>query len=44
MPSPPANGEYMVAAYVITALVLGGAGIVLLRQAFRVLRGSSGET
>jgi len=34
---PPDNGEFMVAAYVITAVVLVGYAVLLVRRARRAL-------
>jgi CcmD family protein len=35
---PPDNGGYMVAAYVITAVVLVGYAVLLVRRAKRALK------
>jgi CcmD family protein len=35
---PPENGGYMVAAYVVTAVVLIGYAVLLVRRAARALR------
>jgi CcmD family protein len=34
---PPENGGYMVAAYVVTAVVLVGYAVMLIRRARRAL-------
>ena len=34
---PPDNGSYMVAAYVVTAIVLVGYAVMLVRRARRAL-------
>ncbi len=34
---PPANGEYMVAAYIVTIVLLGGYVVGLWRRVRRVL-------
>jgi hypothetical protein len=36
---PPRNGEYLVAAYVVTAVILGGYWIRLWRMARKLMRG-----
>lgn len=36
---PPQNGEYLVAAYVIAAVILLGYWVALWRKASRVLKG-----
>ncbi|HEX7337639.1 MAG TPA: hypothetical protein VF252_10565 [Gemmatimonadales bacterium] len=41
--SPPQNGAYLVAAYVIAAVILLGYWGTLWRKASRALRGVSGE-
>ena len=35
---PPDNGGYMVAAYVVTALVLVGYAVLLVRRARRAIK------
>jgi hypothetical protein len=35
---PPENGSYMVAAYIVTAAVLVGYAVLLVRRARRALR------
>jgi hypothetical protein len=35
---PPQNGEYLVAAYVVTAVILVGYFVALWRRARRLLR------
>lgn len=37
--SPPDNGQYMVAAYVVTAVIVLGYAVSLFRRALRALRG-----
>jgi hypothetical protein len=37
-PEPPANAEYMVAAYVVTMVILAGYWGMLWRRAKRMLR------
>jgi hypothetical protein len=39
LPEPPQNGEYLVAAYVITPLILGGYWLALWKTARRLLGG-----
>jgi hypothetical protein len=41
VPEPPQNGEYLVAAYVVTTLILVGYFGSLWRRASKGLRGSS---
>jgi hypothetical protein len=36
---PPENGGYMVAAYVVTAVILGGYVLGMWRRARRAVRG-----
>ena len=40
---PPQNGDYLIAAYVIAAVILLGYWGLLWRKARRVLTGVSGE-
>lgn len=40
---PPQNGDYLIAAYVIAAVILLGYCLVLWRKARRVRTGVSGE-
>jgi CcmD family protein len=35
---PPENGSYMVAAYLVTAVVLVGYAVLLVRRASRALK------
>lgn len=37
-PEPPANGEYMIAAYLVTALILVGYWVRLWRKAKSLTR------
>jgi hypothetical protein len=39
---PPENGGYMVAAYIVTAVVLVGYAVLLVRRARRALRRREG--
>ncbi|HET6777855.1 MAG TPA: hypothetical protein VFH26_03120 [Gemmatimonadales bacterium] len=38
-PEPPANGEYMIAAYLVTALILVGYWVRLWRRAKKSVSG-----
>jgi hypothetical protein len=38
-PEPPQNGEYLVAAYVITAVILMGYWVALWRRAKAIVSG-----
>ena len=38
---PPENGGYMVAAYVVTAVILVGYAVLLLRRARRAVQRAS---
>ncbi len=39
-PEPPQNAEYLVAAYVITTIILAAYWVALWRRARRVLKGN----
>jgi CcmD family protein len=41
---PPENAGYMVAAYVVTAVVLVGYAVLLIRRATRALKRLDGKT
>ena len=42
---PPDNGSYMVAAYVVTAVILLGYAVLLVRRARRAIeRGGPGDS
>ena len=38
---PPANGQFMVAAYVVALVILLGYSVLLLRRAGKALKSSS---
>lgn len=40
--APPDNAQYMIAAYILTALIVGGYALALLRRATREARAKSG--
>lgn len=40
---PPANGEYLVVAYIVTAVIVLGYASSLWRRARRVLGGDDGK-
>ena len=41
---PPENGGYMVAAYVVTAVVLVGYAVLLVRRAKRAIQRAEGQS